>query len=316
MPRTKSRTTAEGAEGAEGQRAPARTADGTAGAGAWARARRVVSPARALLRACHPEPTLAVTALITLLAAASGHGPAGCLLLASAVLTGQLSVGWCNDRADLARDTAAKRRDKPLVTGGATPRTVALAAGCALALCIPLSLANGPAAGAAHLTGVAAAWSYNLGVKRTRASWLPYALAFGLLPAFVTLSLPGRPWPPAWSLAAGALLGLGAHITNVLPDIDDDVAAGVRGLPQRLGGRWARLLGPLPLVAASAVLALAPPGPPGAAGWAALVVTAALAVATALPGRSGTRSRVPFLATLAMAATAVTLLVLHGGALA
>ena len=66
-----------------------------------------------------------------------------------------------------------------------------------------LSLAAGRQAGAAHLTGVAAAWAYNLGVKRTAASWVPYALAFGLLPAFVTLGLPGRPWPPAWAMAAG-----------------------------------------------------------------------------------------------------------------
>ncbi|GHJ41392.1 UbiA family prenyltransferase [Streptomyces sp. TS71-3] len=278
--------------------------------------RRATAALLGLLRACHPEPTLAVTAVITALAAVSGHGPLGCLLLGSAVLTGQLSVGWCNDRLDLARDIAAGRLDKPLVSGAVGPRVVAFAAGCALALCVPLSLANGLAAGAAHLAGVAAAWSYNAGVKRTLASWLPYALAFGLLPAFVTLSLPGHPWPPAWAVAAGALLGLGAHLTNVLPDIDDDLAAGVRGLPQRLGRRRARLLGPVPLLAACAVLVLGPPGPPGTAGWTALALTAAPAAATALPAAAGPRSRLPFLATLATAAAAVALLLLRGGALA
>lgn len=273
--------------------------------------------ALALLRACHPEPTAAVTALVTVLAAASGRGPTACVLIGTAVLCGQLSVGWCNDLVDTARDTAAGRTDKPLAAGTAARGAVAAAAACALAACVPLSLAAGPAAGAAHLTGVAAAWAYNLGVKRTAASWVPYALAFGLLPAFVTLGLPGRPWPPAWAMAAGALLGVGAHFTNVLPDIDADLAAGVRGLPQRLGRRRTRALAPLPLLAASAVLVLGPPGPVGRGGWAALALTAGLAAATTAATSAGVRagSRLPFLATLAMAVTAVGLLVLHGGSL-
>ncbi|SDN48770.1 UbiA family prenyltransferase [Actinacidiphila guanduensis] len=271
---------------------------------------------RGLVRASHPEPAAAVTVLVTALAAASGRGLGGCVLVAVAVLAGQASVGWCNDVVDLARDTAAGRTDKPLVAGVPQAGTVAAAAGCALALCVVASLACGLAAGAAHLTGVAAAWAYDLGLKRTLLSWLPYALGFGLLPAFVTLGLPGRPGPPGWAVAAGALLGVGGHFTNVLPDIEQDLAAGVRGLPQRLGRRRSRLLAPLPLLAAAGVLVLGPPGPVGPSGWAALAVTGALAVATVRTSGADPRSRVPFLATLAMAATAVALLLLHGEALA
>ncbi|MFI0723345.1 UbiA family prenyltransferase [Streptomyces sp. NPDC021224] len=269
-----------------------------------------------MVRASHPEACAAVTGVMGVLAAASGADTGHCVLLAAAVLSGQLSVGWCNDAVDAARDTAAARRDKPVAAGGASRGTIAAAAGLALAACVPLSLAVGRLAGAAHLTGVAAAWAYNLGVKRTAASWLPYALAFGLLPAFVTLGLPGRPWPPGWALAAGALLGVGAHVTNVLPDIDADLAAGVRGLPQRLGARRCRVLGPLPLLAASAVLVFGPPGPVGPAGWAALVLTGVLAaVTTAAPAGPAAASRLPFLTTLVLAVTAVALLVLHGGSL-
>jgi 4-hydroxybenzoate polyprenyltransferase len=270
-----------------------------------------------VVKAAHPEPAAVVTAVVTVLAAASGRTPTACALLGAAVLCGQLSVGWSNDLVDAARDTAAGRTDKPLAAGSVTPGAVAASAATALAACVVLSLAAGRLAGAAHLTGVAAAWAYNLGVKRTAASWVPYALAFGLLPAFVTLGLPGQPWPPAWAMAAGALLGVGAHFTNVLPDIDADLAAGVRGLPQRLGRRRTRVLAPLPLLAASAVLVVGPPGPVGRAGWAALAVTAALAAATTTATSPGARpgSRLPFLATLAMALTAVALLVLHGGSL-
>ena len=257
-----------------------------------------------------------VTGLVTALAAASGQGPGGCVLVAVAVLSGQASVGWCNDVVDVARDTAAGRTDKPLVRSEPQPRTAAIAAGSALAVCVVTSPACGLAAGAAHLAGVAAAWAYNLGVKRTALSWLPYAVGFGLLPAFVTLGLPGRPGPPAWSVAAGALLGVGAHVTNVLPDIDDDLASGVRGLPQRLGRRRSRVLAPVPLLGAAAVLVFGPPGPAGTAGWAALAVVGALAVATIRWAGTGTNSRLPFLTTLAMATTAVALLLLHGNALA
>ena len=49
-------------------------------------------------------------------------------------------------------------------------------------ICTPhlgTSLASGLLAGLAHLVGVAAAWAYNLGLKSTRISWVPYAVAFG-----------------------------------------------------------------------------------------------------------------------------------------
>ncbi|MEE4540491.1 UbiA family prenyltransferase [Streptomyces sp. V4-01] len=270
----------------------------------------------ALVRACHPEPTAAVAALMAGLAAASGQTAGGCVVVAVAVLAGQLSVGWSNDLLDRERDAVARRTDKPLVAGAVSARTVWMATGAALLVCVLASLACGPAAGAAHLTGVAAAWAYNAGVKRTLWSWLPYTVGFGLLPVFVTLGLPARTMPPGWSVAAGALLGVGAHLTNVLPDIEADLATGVRGLPQRLGRRRSRLLAPAPLLGAAGALVFGPPGPPGAAGWTALAVTGAAALATVAPAAARPHARLPFLATLAMAATSVVLLLLRGHALA
>ncbi|MER5436382.1 UbiA family prenyltransferase [Streptomyces sp. NPDC002588] len=267
-----------------------------------------------LLLACHPAPTAAVTAVVTALAAASGRGGAGVMLIAAAVLTGQLSVGWSNDLIDAGRDVAAARQDKPLATGAVSARAVTAAAGCALAACVPLSLANGWQAGSAHLAGVAAAWGYNLGVKRTVWSWLPYAVAFGLLPAFVTLSLPGTPWPHWWASAGAALLGVGAHAANVLPDIDDDLAADIRGLPQRGGRRGARTLAAVAPAAGSAVLVLGPAGPVGVPARAGLAAACALSLTVALWPAG--RSRAPFLACLVLAASDVALLLLRGARLA
>jgi 4-hydroxybenzoate polyprenyltransferase len=278
------------------------------------RARTAVRTARALVRACHPGPCAAVTVTATVLSAAAGRSPAGCVLVAATVLTGQLSVGWCNDTVDRERDRTAGRRDKPVALGLVSARTTGTAAGLALAACVPLSLANGVWAGLVHLVAVACAWAYDLGVKRTVASWVPYAVSFGLLPAFVTLGLPGHPLPPAWATTASALLGVGAHLANVLPDLDDDLATGVHGLPQQLGRRRSRVLATAVLVAASGVLAVGPPGPPGPAGWLGLAAAAAVAVAgVAGPGRD--RSRAPFLAAVAVAGIGVALLVLRGSAL-
>ena len=119
---------------------------------------------------------------------------------------------------------------------------------------MPLSLALGWRAGLAHLVAVAAAWSYNLWLKGTVLSWLPFALAFGLLPAVVTLALDPPVAPPWWLVAAGALLGVGAHLVNVLPDLEDDRATGINGFGHRIGRRATAVLAPLVLVAATVLV--------------------------------------------------------------
>jgi 4-hydroxybenzoate polyprenyltransferase len=268
----------------------------------------------ALVRAAHAPPTVAVTALGTVVAASTGRGFAGCVLVAATLLAGQLSIGWSNDVIDAARDVAAGRLDKPIAAGEISKSGVAVAAAVAVALCVPLSLANGWRAGLAHLVVVAGGWAYNLGLKRTAFSWLPYAVSFGALPAFLVLGLPGSPSPPPWVLLAGALLGVGAHFLNVLPDLADDLAAGIRGLPHRIGERAARAAGAVLLAAAAAAVTVGPPGP--VPGWAYAGLTAAvvLAAAAALLGRAP-GSRAPFLLALLTAAVAVGLLVGRGSSL-
>jgi 4-hydroxybenzoate polyprenyltransferase len=116
-------------------------------------------------------------------------------------------------------------------------------------------------------------------------------------------------------LAAGALLGVGAHAANVLPDVDADLAAGVRGLPQRLGVRGARAVAACALLAASALLLAGPPGALGPVGWGALALTGALSVAAVAVPRADSAHRTPFLAALAVAAVDVVLLVARGSRL-
>ncbi|WP_418960490.1 UbiA family prenyltransferase [Streptomyces tritici] len=267
-----------------------------------------------LLKASHPVPAAAVTVLAALLAVASGLGAASAAEAVAAVAAGQLSIGWCNDLLDRRRDRAAGRRDKPLATGAARPGAVEAAAVVALLLCVPLSLGCGLLAGVVHLVCVASGWTYNLWLKRTVLSWLPYAVAFGLLPAFLTLALPGRPWPPLWLTAAAALLGTSAHFANVLPDLDDDLAGGVRGLPQRVGRRGSVASAAVLALAASVVLTAGPAGPVSPAGMGLTGVTSALCLVAVAGPSAWVRGRVPFVAIMVMAGLDATLLVLAGGA--
>lgn len=268
--------------------------------------------AGALLRAAHPLPSLAVTTFATAVSAAAGRGLAGCVLVAAAVAAGQLSIGWSNDLLDRRRDALAGRADKPLATDEALARVATVACVLAVVACVPLSLASGWLAGLVHLVAVGGGWAYNLGLKRTLASALPYAVSFGLLTAFVTLGLPDGGWPHPWAWGAGALLGVGAHFLNVVPDVDDDLAAGVRGLPQRLGARWSAVTGALLLSAASVLVVVGPDPPVPGWAWAGLGVALLAAGGAAVAGLRATSGRAPFLLGVVTAAVAVALIVARG----
>jgi 4-hydroxybenzoate polyprenyltransferase len=168
------------------------------------------------------------------MAASAGIG-GRCVLLAAAVLCGQASVGWSNDAIDAPLDTAAGRADKPIATGAISRSAVGWCAAAAVVVDVPLSLGLGWRAGLFHLAAVALAWSYNLGVKRTILSPVPYAAAFGLVPVVVAAMLPGAPSPVAVLVIAGACCGVAAHFANTVGDAAEDAMTGVRGLPQRIG---------------------------------------------------------------------------------
>jgi 4-hydroxybenzoate polyprenyltransferase len=264
----------------------------------------------ALLRASHPGPVVAVTTLTALLAAAAGHGLRTGLVVTAAVAAGQLTIGWSNDVIDASRDQQVGRTDKPVARGEVSEALVRRMIAAAAAACIVLSLACGLTSAAVHLLlVVGSGWAYNLGLKGVAWSGLPYAIAFGALPAVITLALPDPRWPPIWMVVAGALLGVGAHLLNALPDLADDAQTGVRGLPHRLGARKLRWLAPLVLMVASAVAAFGPMSGTAAWVWAAFGLCVVLAV-VAMYGRG----RVPFAAAIGIAAVDVVSLVVHGSA--
>jgi len=234
---------------------------------------------RQLALSTHPGPALAVTAVTALLAIGVGLAPGAIVLLSAAMLLGQASVGLSNDWIDAERDKAVGRTDKPVALGLISVRAVRRAAFATAFAALALTALLGPAALIVHAVFIASAWSYNVGLKKTALSGLPYVVSFGLLPLLVTASLPA-PQPAAWwALAAGALLGISAHFANVLPDLADDEKTGVRGLPHRLGLRASSVVVAVALAAASILLARSPIlwlGVGVAAGLAATCVVLAL----------------------------------------
>lgn len=191
-----------------------------------------------LVLASHPLPTLAMTVGLAVAAALTGRTLLEVGLVAATVLTGQLTVGWLNDVVDRDRDRQVGREDKPVALGWVDPGTVTFSIAVVVLLVIPLSVANGTYAGIAHLAAVGSAWLYNLWFKKTALSWLPYAVSFGLLPAFLSYGglgggMHGGP-PTIVMTVLAALLGVGIHFLNVLPDLVQDKNTGVRHLPLRI----------------------------------------------------------------------------------
>lgn len=257
-----------------------------------------------LLRAAHLGPTVAVTAIAALLAAGLDLPLAAAVVVTAAVFTGQLTIGWSNDLLDADRDREVGRSDKPLARGDLTPSVVLHWLIVAAVACVVLSLLAGWRSGVTHLALlVAFGHLYNLHLKATAWSWLPYAVAFGSLPAVVSLADRPPQWPPGWMVGTAAALGIAAHFLNTLQDLEDDAATGVRGLPHRLGATRSRLIATALLVLASAVAVLGPAGAPAAWAWVALAIVVALA-AIALIGTG----KAPFYAAITIVLVDVGLL--------
>jgi 4-hydroxybenzoate polyprenyltransferase len=269
---------------------------------------------RALVIASHPGPSLAITAMATVLAAEAAPTGFGPVLVAPAMLAGQLSVGWSNDACDAARDVAAGRTDKPVARGEISVRSLWVAAVVSVVAALAMAAAISLLTMGILALLVGAGWAYNLGLKSTPWSGVMYLLGFGPLPAYAASTLPGQPPPRFWVCVAAGLVGLGAHFVNVLPDLAADLSSGVRGLPQLVAARWgpgaARAAALVLLLSASALLVVEASPARRWVAVAGLCVSCVLAVA----GAVGT-GRTPFRAALAIAGADVAVFVFGADAL-
>lgn len=202
-----------------------------------------------LLLAAHPLNALATSAAVTLAAwLFGGRDWPELLLVAGTVLVGQLTIGWVNDIADRKRDKLAGRDDKPIALGWVSASTAAWTTAYATCALVPLAMSNGTEAGAAYLGSVVLAWIGQRVLRRSFLSFVPIALSYALLPAFLSYGGIGggsQGDPPTLAITiVAALLGVGVHFALSLPDLVGDNTTGMRHLPLRVARRTgaARLL--------------------------------------------------------------------------
>jgi len=194
-----------------------------------------------LVRAAHPRQALLTALVLAGAAALDGRPDRELALVFGTVLVGQIVLGWHNDLVDQLADRAHERDGKPVADGRLAPDSVWFALCCAVLLVVPLAISNGVTAGLCYLGSVAIGMVGNVVLRRGLLSFLPWALAFALYPAFLSYggwgggSHGAAPQPALIGLSA--LLGVGVHFLTALWGLVSDNADGWTYLPLRLGLR-------------------------------------------------------------------------------
>lgn len=207
-----------------------------------------------LVRLVHPFPSLLDAGVAAVLTAVAGGTAETALRLAASMFALQSAIGTLNDLVDEPRDRLAKPA-KPIPSGdvgrGRARGVLIVLAAAGLGL----AAMSGPWVVTIALLGLAIGVAYDLRLKGTVWSWLPFALGVPLLPVFAWVGDTGR-LPPAFALIlpAGVAAGASLAVANLLADIDRDRSIGVETLATRLGQTVAWRVG---AILAGAVIAAA-----------------------------------------------------------
>jgi 4-hydroxybenzoate polyprenyltransferase len=213
--------------------------------------------------------------------------------LGLAMVALQAGIGATNDLVDAPRD-AGRKPNKPIPAGVVSRQAafvvavVSFASGVALA-----GVAGGLTGVALGLVVIAIGLTYDLWLKGTAWSWLPFAIGIPVLPVFGWLGATGT-LPVEFVVLIPAAVGAGAAlaISNSLVDVDRDRGAGSSSIAIALGPTKAWLIHVSMLVGV-AVAAVASVWPLGgsSAGAAAVALAAIPPVGAALTGRGGGATR-------------------------
>lgn len=224
----------------------------------WWDERAPAGRVRSLVFLGHPGPSILVTVVFVAIAGLAGRAvpeATRILQLVGTMLPIQLCIGVINDVVDLPADAIAQPY-KPLVRG-VISRTTAAVAGVvlgAIGLGVAASI-NLETLGLA-VVALGAGLAYDLGLRRTVLSWVPWWGGMAVLPLIGYASVGSIPPRLLVLIPLAALIAIGLHLANALPDIDADREAGVRSLPVVVGADTARWVGPATL-AFVAILAAA-----------------------------------------------------------
>ena len=156
--------------------------------------------------------------------------------IAAIMLLVQFSISGLNEWADADLDRRAHRR-RPIPLGLVSPAAAlsvaVVGAVGAFLLCVLSNL--GPFALLLVGVGTACGWAYDLWLKATPLSFVPFAIAFPLMPFWIGV-LTGRPLTSlAILFLGGSPLATAIHLADAIPDRDRDREAGLSTLAVALG---------------------------------------------------------------------------------
>ena len=212
----------------------------------------------ALLRLAHPLPTLLNAVAAAALATVAGAGPSAAGLVALTMLGVHTCIGASNDYLDRHRDRG--RPEKPIASGALPPSAGLLLSAVGITVGLVAAAQVSTLTFALAVTGALVGATYNVWLKHTALSWLPFALGVSIIPAFAWSTVSSVLPAPILTLSLISLPGGAAlALQNSLADRALDLQSGMRSAAVRLGERTAfGLLALLHLVTLTALLAFAP----------------------------------------------------------
>ena len=167
----------------------------------------------------------------------------------------QAGIGTVNDIVDAGADALGKPA-KPIPSGLVSARLATVLAVAAFALGLGLSAPSGWGTVGIAVGGVAVGLAYDLRLKGTALSWLPFAIGLPLLPVYAWYGAAGT-LPPEFAILVPAAVAAGAALAigNARADLERDTASGVASIATALGSRRAWMVQVAIMAAVGAVAA-------------------------------------------------------------
>jgi 4-hydroxybenzoate polyprenyltransferase len=241
-----------------------------------------------LVRLVHPFPSLLDGIVSGAVALLAGAPLIDASRLGLAMTALQFGIGATNDIIDAPRD-AGHKPGKPIPSGLVSPAVGLTVAAAGFGVGVALSIASGLSTLALAVAVIGIGLAYDLLLKGTAWSWLPFAVGIPILPVFGWVGATGS-LPPVFGILVPAAVVAGAAlaIANALADVERDWAAGTASIATALGPERAWVVQAV-LVGVIVAAAVASTWILGASPGDVLVVAAAgsLPIAALALGRGG-----------------------------
>lgn len=206
----------------------------------WARDNRIFS----VLAMTHPTAVLLFGGsvfILTLVAQRSAFEIGVAIQLMLAMIFAQITIGVANEVSDVDIDTVTKKW-RAIPAGHISRRGETIVAFISFVLAVGISASVSITASVLLSVGIGLGILYSARLKRTRYSWIPYAIAYPAVPIWVWLSLDQFSGGLYVLFILAFPLVLAICVLNELRDFDEDFIFGLRGFVHGLGKEPARRL--------------------------------------------------------------------------